>query len=211
MAARLAERGARVVDADALARAALAPGTPAHDAVLERFPAAAAPGGGIDRGALARLVFADPAARAALEAIVHPLVAAATLAAIAGAGPGEVVVIDAPLLVETDARRRYGLDGLLVVDAPEELLLARLAERGMDPDDARARLAAQATRAERLRAADYVIVNIGSLEELRAMADAAWSWIATLAGPHDAAAPAAARAGNGRRGGGAAGDAGAPR
>ncbi len=142
-----------------------------------------APDGSIDRVALAAAVFADAAARRDLEAIVHPFIDKATRAAIAAAPPASVVVIDAALLVETDGRRRYDLDGLLVVDCPEELAIERLvASRAMSEPTARARLRAQAPRADRLRAADYVILNIGSLAELEAMAEAAWGWVGSLAG-----------------------------
>lgn len=139
-------------------------------------------GGEIDRGALAAAVFADAAARRDLEALVHPVIEQATLDTIAAAPSDSVVVIDAALLVETDGRRRYHLDGLLVVDCPYELAIRRLVgSRAMDEPAARARLRAQAGREERLRAADYVILNIGSLAELEAMADAAWGWIRSLA------------------------------
>ncbi len=142
-----------------------------------------APDGPIDRAALAAAVFADAAARRDLEAIVHPFIDKATRAAIAAAPPASVVVIDAALLVETDGRRRYDLDGLLVVDCPEELAIERLvASRAMSEPAARARLRAQAPRADRLRSADYVILNIGSLAELEAMAEAAWGWVGSLAG-----------------------------
>lgn len=137
--------------------------------------------GSLDRGALARLVFTDADARSALEEIVHPVVEAAAHAAIAASAAGEVLVIDAALLVETDARRRYGLAGLIVVDAPEEVALARLVAHGFAPEDAAARIAAQISRAERVRAADYVILNIGTRAELEEMADAAWAWIEKLA------------------------------
>ncbi len=184
VAAYFATKGARVVNADVLARAALAPGGRAYGAVCARFGAAVlAPDGQIDRSALAASVFADAAARRDLEALVHPVIEQETLAAIAAAPTDSVVVIDAALLVETDGRRRYGLDGLLVVDCPEELAVARLvASRAMSEPAARARLRAQAGREERLRAADYVIVNIGSLAELEAMAEAAWGWVRSLAG-----------------------------
>ncbi len=193
MVARLAARGARVLDADDVAHRALEPGTPAHRAVREAFgPRYEKADGTLDRALLARLVFADAGARATLEAIVHPVVEQAVRAAIAANGPGEVLVVEAALLVERDARRRYGLDGLIVVDAPEEVALARLVGRGMDPADARARLAAQASRGERLRAADYVILNVGTLAELDEMADAAWAWIGRLADGPDAESPSAA-------------------
>jgi dephospho-CoA kinase len=184
----LGDNGALVLDADEMARGALAPGTPGARAVRERFgDDVVGEDGALDRARLAAAVFADTSARSALEAIVHPVVHASTTAALERARrAGGVVVLDSPLLVETDGRRRYGLDAVLVVDAPDELVVERLVRRrAMSVDEVRARLAAQATRGERVRAADYVIVNIGTLDELVAMAEEAWRWIARL--PGDAA------------------------
>lgn len=181
----LARNGAIVLDADAMARDALAPGTAAARSVRERFgDAVLGDDGALDRQRLAAVVFADRDARSVLEEIVHPVVHAATAAAIERARlAGGVVVLDSPLLVETDGRRRYDLDAVLVVDAPEEMVVERLVrDRAMSAADVRARLAAQATRGERVRAADYVIVNVGSLDELVAMAEEAWRWIARLPG-----------------------------
>lgn len=183
VAALLGERGAVVVDADAIARAALEPSEPALDAVVERFgPGLVGEDGRLDRAGLAELVFCDPMARADLEAIVHPLVRRVIAERLDAERSGErVVVLDVPLLVETGGRQRYGVDAVLVVDAPEELAVARVVStRRMTPDAARARAAAQVSRGERLRAADYVIVNIGSLDELAQMVDAAWRWIERL-------------------------------
>jgi dephospho-CoA kinase len=134
------------------------------------------------RRAIGRVVFADAAARRDLEEIVHPAVEAGALAELAVAEPESgIVVFDVALLVETDGRRRYALDGVLVVDAPEELCIERLVERrSMTPEDAAARLSAQVPRAERLRAADFIICNLGSLDELEAMVDEAWRWMTRL-------------------------------
>jgi len=161
----LAERGAVVIDADALARAALAPGSPGEQAVLGEFgPAVAGDAGEIDRGRLASLVFTDPAARSRLEAIVHPIVReqAATLAA--AAAPGSVIVHEIPLLAETWAERpdRASFDLIVTVEAPAEVRLARLRARGMADADARARMAAQADDAQRRAIADVVIDNSGA-------------------------------------------------
>ncbi len=181
-----------VVDADALARAALEPGTPAYAAVVARFGPSvlaeppAAPGGPgaapIDRGRLAAIVFSDPEALASLEAIVHPVVRRETEAVLAAhAGSDDVVVLDLPLLQARDGKPPYDLDGVLVVDAPEDLALERLVSaRGMDPDDARARMAAQPDRLARIREADFVVTNLGTLEELGEMVDRAWQWIEGL-------------------------------
>jgi len=179
----LRERGAVVLDTDEFARAALKIGGAAYDATVARFgPGIVLSDGAIDRPGLAAIVFSDAAARTDLESIVHPVVEARVLQALdAEQRPGTVVVVDIPLLVETDARRRYGLDGVLVVDAPEDLAVERLvAAREMDASAARARVAAQSDRTTRLRAADFIVMNYGSLDELRQMTDRAWSWIERL-------------------------------
>lgn len=171
----LAGHGALVVDSDVLAREAVAPGSPGLAAVVAEFgDAVLGPDGSLDRQALSRVVFADPARRAALEGIVHPYVRRRS-AEIAGAtAPGTVVVHDVPLLVEAGLADRYDL--VVVVDVREETQVGRLtALRGMSVQEARARLAAQASRAARLAAADLVVDNDGSLEELRRRVDALWA------------------------------------
>jgi dephospho-CoA kinase len=174
----LAARGAVIVDTDVVARAVVAPGGAAHDAVVSRFGAALAS----DRRALADVVFSDPAALADLNAIVHPAVRAEVarqLGSMPAATP--VVVLDVPLLVESGGRDRYDVAGVIVVDCPEDVALARLVEqRGMDEADARRRMAAQATRADRLAAADIVVHNDGSLAELEEQVNRAWGWIEGL-------------------------------
>jgi dephospho-CoA kinase len=179
VAAMLVRRGAVLIDADQLARQAVEPDTDAYDAVVARFgEAVVLPGGGLDRPALAAVVFADEGARRDLNAIVHPAVGvlmAERLAAVADTD--SVVVLDIPLLVEGGGRDRFPMAGVLVVDAPIATAIARLvADRGMDPADAERRVAAQASREERLRQADFVIMNMGSLDELEAMVDRAWTW-----------------------------------
>ncbi|HVB05900.1 MAG TPA: dephospho-CoA kinase [Acidimicrobiales bacterium] len=183
VAAMLSARGAHIVDADVLARRAVAPGTAGLVAVAARFgDGVLRAGGELDRAALAAIVFADPVARRDLESIVHPAVQEAIDAELATLDDDRVAVLDVALLVETDGRSCYGLDGVLVVDAPEELCIERLVEgRGMSEGDARARLAAQIDRGERLRAADFVIINLGTLEELEEMVDRAWAWIVAVA------------------------------
>ncbi|MEA2705111.1 MAG: dephospho-CoA kinase [Actinomycetota bacterium] len=174
----LAGRGAVIVDTDVVARSVVAPGGSAHDAMVARFGAALA----ADRRALAGVVFSDPAALADLNAIVHPAVrddVARRLASLDAAT--QVVVLDVPLLVESGGRDHYGVAGVLVVDCPEEVAVARLVDqRGMDEADARRRMAAQASRAERLAAADFVIHNEAGLDQLAAEVDAAWEWIQRL-------------------------------
>jgi dephospho-CoA kinase len=183
----LASHGAEVVDADQLARSALEVGTPSFDAAVARFGSGIlGPDGTIDRPALGKIVFADPEARRDLEAIVHPVVREGTLARIdALSGTDRVLVLDLPLLVESGGRERYRIDGVLVVDSPIDLAIERVVrDRGLDEADARARIAAQVDPGERLRAADFIIMNLGSLDELALMVDGAWNWITGLRAEH---------------------------
>jgi dephospho-CoA kinase len=174
----LAERGAVVIDSDVLAREVVAPGTPGLAAIAEAFgDEILTPDGELDRQALGRVVFADPEARNRLEAITHPLVRARAREMEADAPDGAVVVHDIPLLVETGQQDKF--DVVVVVDADHETQLRRLADaRGMGPDEARARIAAQAAREQRTAAADYVIVNDGSLDHLRRRVDEVWGAVA---------------------------------
>jgi dephospho-CoA kinase len=164
-----------VVDADRLAREVVADGTPGHRAVVDRFgPRVVAGDGSLDRKALADLVFDDPDALTDLNAIVHPAVRAAIAERLAElAATDAVVVLEIPLLVESG--RSYGASMVVVVDCPEEVALRRLVDgRGMDPDDARRRMAAQVSRADRLAVADVVIDNAGSLAHLERQVDELW-------------------------------------
>jgi dephospho-CoA kinase len=174
VARRFAELGARVVDADALAREVVAAGTPGLAAVVAEFgPGVLGPDGELDRPALGRLVFGDEDRRARLNAIVHPLVRRRAAELVAAAPAGTVVVQDVPLLVETGQADRYDL--VVVVEAPAELRAERLArDRGMSPGEARSRMAAQATDQQRRAAADVVLVNDGDLDQLRAEVDRLW-------------------------------------
>ncbi len=177
VARRFAELGAVVIDADELARQAVQPGTSGYDEVVAAFGSqVVAPGGALDREALARLVFADTDARRRLEAIVHPQVrrlAAEREAAATAADPAVVVVHDIPLLVETGQADSFGL--VVVVAAPAALRVERLVRlRGMAPHDARARVEAQATDDVREAAADVVLDGTGTDEGLRAQVDALW-------------------------------------
>ncbi|CAN5842502.1 dephospho-CoA kinase [soil metagenome] len=182
---RLAAHGAVVIDSDVLARAAVAAGTEGFDHVVAAFgPSIVDPDGELDRSALGRAVFTDESARRALESIVHPRVRAraAQLEADAAAlDPRAVVVHDIPLLIETGQGGHF--DVLVVVDAPDRTRLERLVrERGMDPDDAAARMGAQSTRSQRLEAADEVVDNAGELTELDVRVDALWRRLASAAG-----------------------------
>jgi dephospho-CoA kinase len=158
--------GIPVIDTDALAREVVAPGQPVLKEIVERFGAdVVAADGSLDRAALRARVFADPAERAALERLTHPAIRALVEQRAATAG-GKYQVHVIPLLVETDGRSR--VDRVLLVDCSEELQIRRLQARdGATLDQARGILAAQATRAARLAAADDIIVNGGELSELR--------------------------------------------
>jgi dephospho-CoA kinase len=173
----LAERGAVIVDADAITRSLQQPGQPVFEAMVERFgPGIVAPDGTLDRAAVAAIVFADDAARKDLEAIVHPAVGAEMVRQLqAHAGTDAIVVYDVPLLVESG---KTGYGAVLVVDIDPELAVARLVEhRGFDEGDARARLANQASRAARRAVADRVLDNSGSMAELEAQVDEVWAWL----------------------------------
>ena len=181
---RLAARGAVVIDSDLLARASVAAGTDGFNEVLAAFgPSVLDTGGQLDRPALARAVFADERARAVLESIVHPRVRrrADELEAVAAAtDPQAVVVHDIPLLVETGQSDRF--DIVIVVDATDETRLDRLIGlRGMSADEAASRMTAQATRRQRLNAADRVVHNDGDLQQLDSRVDELWELLRTAA------------------------------
>jgi dephospho-CoA kinase len=170
----LAEHGAVVVDADMLAREVVAAGTPGLAEIVAQFGRdVVTPAGELDRPAMGRRVFADPGARARLEAIIHPRVRARAAEIEAASPPDAVVVHDIPLLVETGQAGRF--DVVVVVDAPIEQQVARLTdERGLSEDQARSRIAVQATREDRLAAADHVIVNDATMQRLRESVDRLW-------------------------------------
>jgi dephospho-CoA kinase len=174
VATRLAELGAIVIDADAIAREVVEPGTDGLVQVVAEFgPDVLNATGELDRAALGRLVFADPQRRQALERIIHPRVRARSAEIVSTAPDDAVVVNDIPLLVETGQAKNFPL--VIVVLAAEDVRVARLVrDRGMTEDDARARIAAQATDEQRREVADIVIVNDGTLDDLRVAVDAAW-------------------------------------
>jgi dephospho-CoA kinase len=174
VSALLAQHGAVVVDADRIAREVVEPGTPGLAAIVEAFGSGVlTPDGALDRPALAAVVFADPGARRTLDGIVHPLVRARGRELEAGAPPGSVVVHDVPLLVETGQASSYDL--VVVVLADEETRVARLVQRGLTAEDARARIAVQATDEQRRAAADVVLDNTGTPEELARQVDRFWA------------------------------------
>jgi dephospho-CoA kinase len=169
----LGEHGAVIVDADAIAREVVAPGTPGLAAIVEAFGAAVlAADGSLDRPRLAAVVFADPEARGTLDGIVHPLVRARARELEAAAPPGAVVVHDVPLLAETGQGSAY--DVVVVVEADPDMRVARLVERGLTAEDARARIAVQATDEERRAIADVVLDNSGTPEELAQQVERFW-------------------------------------
>ena len=209
----LAARGALVIDTDEVAREVLAPGTPGERAVLELFgPSVAHEDGSLDRRALASRVFASASDRLALEAITHPLIRKEVNACLAvleaGAGAANprgdaravasgptghagarrrpaMVVIEIPLL-DRSRRREYDLDTVVLVEAPNDIALQRATRRGIPKDEAIARMAAQPTTAERRAAADRVITNAGSLQELEAQIDhVLWLWLLQKVTPCD--------------------------
>ena len=177
VSARLAELGARVVDADAITREVQQPGTDVFAAIVDRFgEGVVAPDGTLDRPGLAAIVFADPDELEALNGIVHPAVGVEIAERLAeAADTDDVVVLDVPLLVESG---RDDMAATIVVDLDPEEAVHRLVEyRGFTEDDARARISRQASREDRLAKADRVLDNSGTVEELRAQVDAAWPWI----------------------------------
>jgi dephospho-CoA kinase len=179
VATRLAERGAVILDADVAARVVVEPGTPGLAAVVAAFgDEVLAADGSLDRVKMASLVFPDPERLAKLGTIVHPLVGhwmvSAEEAAVAAGGPSAVIVHVVPLLTEHHLAPTY--DVVILVDVSEELQVARLvARRGMLPGQARQRMAAQATRKERLAVADIVIDNSGQLADLERRVDEVWA------------------------------------
>jgi dephospho-CoA kinase len=186
---RLAALGAVVLDGDKAARAVVEPGTPGLARIAETFGAGVLRAdGSLDRAKLAGIVFSDEDARQKLNAITHPLIhahiVAAEQAAVAARGPDTVVVHDIPLLAE--GQRAADFDAVIVVDVPAGLQVARLAGRGLPEDQARARMAAQATREQRLALADIVIDNSGTLEDLDRRVSEVWADLQARAKHHAA-------------------------
>ena len=182
VSALLAEKGAVIIDADAITRELQQPGWPVFDAMVERFGTdIVAADGTVDRARVAAIVFADEDAKKDLEHIVHPAVGAEMVKRMAAeAETDHVVVYDVPLLVEA-ARRAMEFKGVIVVDIDPEIAIRRVVgQRGMAEADVRARIANQASREERLAVADRVIDNSGSRDDLRRQVDEVWTWIQTL-------------------------------
>ncbi|HEV2376323.1 MAG TPA: dephospho-CoA kinase [Streptosporangiaceae bacterium] len=170
---RLASHGAVVIDADVLAREVVAPGTPGLNEVTATFgPGVLRPDGSLDRERLGALVFSDPAALAKLNAIVHPLVGARATELQQAAADAAVVVHDIPLLAENNLAGHY--DVVVVVDVPPQTQVERLVSRGMTAEQARARMAAQASREQRLAVATVVVDNSGDLADLDQRVENLW-------------------------------------
>jgi dephospho-CoA kinase len=179
----LDRRGAVVIDADQLAREAIAAGTDGFDLVVAEFGRGVVrPDGELDRPALAAQIFADPGRKAALEAIVHPRVARLFADRVEPyRDTDRIVVYVTPLLVEVGLAPAF--DVVVVVTASPHLRVSRVAsERGLDPEDVRRRIAAQATDAQRAEVADILLDNDGSLGELEAQVDRLWAEITARAG-----------------------------
>ena len=174
VAALLEERGAVVTRADEVARDVVSPGSDGLAAVVAEFgDGILAPDGSLDRSALGRLVFSDDLRRARLEEILLPLIAAEAWARMDTVPAGQVVVYDVPLLVEGQMQDMFDL--VIVVEADLEVRLERLSERGMNRDEALARIAVQATDEERRGVADVIVSNSGAMEDLSAEVDRLWS------------------------------------
>ena len=184
---RLAAHGAALIDADVAAREVVEPGTPGLGQIAAVFgPGVLLPDGRLDRERLGQLVFADDDLRAKLNAIVHPLVhermQQLEQEAAAALGPAGIVVHDVPLLTENGLQ--HGFEVVVVVDAPDDQRLQRLVDtRGMPAGQARERMAAQASREQRLAIADIVVDNSGTLADLDRRVDEVWAVLRDLAGP----------------------------
>jgi dephospho-CoA kinase len=182
VSAQLRALGATVIDADVLARAAVAPGTPALAAIRDRWGhAVLSADGTLDRAALRRLVFADPAERRALEAIVHPDVESLREGAIAEARArgARIIVCDIPLLFEKQMEHRFDL--VVFVDAADQTRAERLmVHRGLTLPEAQAMMASQLPAAVKRSRAQVVIDNNGTLAELHAQVEALWTHLLSL-------------------------------
>jgi dephospho-CoA kinase len=175
----LVAKGAKLIDADQVARDVVAPGGPAYQPLIDRFgEGIVAADGTIDRPALAAVAFADDEARAALNAITHPAIGIAMIQARdALEATDDIVVLAIPLLTALH-RETVKLRLVVVVDCPTDIALERLlSQRGMDRTDAEARIRAQISREERVKDADYVLDNSGDRSNLQAAVDSLWEWL----------------------------------
>lgn len=164
--------GAIVIDADQLARSVIKPGTPGYAAVVARFGSAIINNGDIDRKALGEIVFADPAAKADLEAIIHPLVLEEFDEAVDSLEDDEIMVYEIPLLAETGAAGRF--DFVVTIEADLDIRRTRLLARGLTSDEIEKRIAAQATPEARAEVSDAVITNNGDEDDLLRKIENLW-------------------------------------
>ena len=171
-----ADLGALVIDADQLARAAIERGSKGFDEVVAIFGDSILKNGEIDRRALGELVFRDPAKKSALEAIIHPWVRSEFEAAVASLTGNQTLVYEIPLLFETGGANRF--DTVITVEAPMDMRIERLRERGLHLSEIEARVAAQASREERVSIADFVIENSGSKDGLLRQVENIWDGLA---------------------------------
>jgi len=172
----LAARGAVIVDADQVARAVVEPGQPALQKLLERFGEGILDADGrLARGALAKVAFADDQSRLDLEEITHPAINEEFTRRVAEAPSDAIVVLDVPLLAESEQARKRPYQTVIVVEAPRDVRLARLEARGVDRADAEARMAAQADDEERRKLATYVVDNAGDRAALERQVDELWA------------------------------------
>jgi dephospho-CoA kinase len=179
VAEAFAERGAAVINADAIGREILEPGGLAYQTVVDHFGAGVVrPDGGIDRPALAAAVFNDQDALADLNRLTHPMIARVMEERVAEAeAPGQIVILDLALLTIAE-KALFQLSAVIVVDLPEEVAVQRLvAQRGFSEEDAVARVASQITREERRQLADLVLDNSGDRCALESEIDRAWGWL----------------------------------
>jgi dephospho-CoA kinase len=172
----LAARGAVIIDADQVARAVVDPGQPALDKLVERFGEGILDADGrLDRGALAKLVFGDDEARRDLEAITHPAINDEFSRRVVEAPTDAIVVLDVPLLAESEQARKRPYQTVIVVEAPRDVRLERLEARGVDRADAEARMAAQAGDEERRKIATHVVDNARDRADLERQIDEVWA------------------------------------
>ncbi len=184
VAAALARRGAVIVDADAIAREVVEPGSPALAELVERFgPEILTPDGALDRPKLGAIAFASEEGKKDLEGITHPAIGAEFLRRIADAPPDAIVVHDIPLL--TEAKRGGDYAGVIVVEAPLEVRLARLERRGVPRADALQRIEHQASDEERRAIATWIVDNSGDLDAIERQVDDIWAELQQRVAEHD--------------------------
>src|SRR5687767_1739904 len=178
----LAKRGAIVIDADAIVRDVQRKGTETFDAIVEVFGEdIVGADGELDRPKLGRIVFADPEKRNVLTSLVCPKVGEVVVEGLASAPEDAIVILDVPLMAETPHGSRRNAEAVIVVDASRETQLEHLAAKGVEREDAESRMAAQASREDRLKIADHVVDNNGTLEELERQVDELWSKLVAAA------------------------------